>query len=272
MFIAPTAFIVISNTYFRYHYYMYAFPTVIMLIEMIDGKDKIVEHIKEKKFPYLLSIVALVVCSYLLLMNFNEKYSIISSAILLCVFVSYIFLFLYGRVTLKHLIITFLSLPTLWYISYCSIISPRVHNNIESEKMYRTLNKETLDQLEISPSSKILYLDDGGTPYVLGNESVCRYLYPLPIERPTPKEKQLKCYFNTLNDCINYKGEWIFYAEEWMEECMYNNPQIAQKLENEYYDTGLKLYCISCPPLHLGKKEIASFVYAGGISIYKKNQ
>lgn len=83
--------------------------------------------------------------------------------------------------------------------------------------LFRKQIADDIGQQINSKDEEILFLTEGGINYFLPNPSYSKYFYPLPLQRVAlnPQLKETEVYQQTLNDFLNYQGEYIVWQPDW---------------------------------------------------------
>lgn len=226
----PALFIVVSNKYFPYHFYIFAFSAVMEIIIWNNNRTFEVS-VRVERLALLSVIITIISCSldgYLLT---------ISEKCYFALFCSLMFALIVAIVVDKNnlckiIFKIIMGLGIASYILFISITSSNVKTYISLlEKAYSqdTWVKDFIGENEM------LYLDDGAGAYIIGAKSYLKYFFPLPVQRidDASKYSDIKCRKETLEKIHSYNGQYISVYDSWFFDSN-RNLDIKQKIENEY--------------------------------------
>lgn len=138
-----------------------------------------------------------------------------------------------------------------FYIINFSIFSSTTQKYIEKNKEAYDITGQELERVNFCFEEEMLYLDDGGGAYMLGNRSYLQYFFPLPLQRLSD-ESTLKCYVDSKEAVLNYTGKYISLYEPWF--FVKGNQDIKEKIDQEYNKIGA--YTVFSPPHSFGEDDI----------------
>ena len=133
-----------------------------------------------------------------------------------------------------------------WYAVLFSVLSHNSQVFIQLDKEAYANNQVFLESIDFDPSATVLYLDDGGGAYTLGNPSALKYFFPLPLNR-LHDESSMPCHVESLEKTLSYDGKYISVYDLWFfGQWRWRYENIQQKMENEYELLGS--YDVFYPP------------------------
>lgn len=230
----PAIIIILANTYFPYHFFLFVFSGVIEMLLFDWTRYKAANKKKDLLFFVLILTMGFGVIKIADWPYSKWHYILLCGIFVLFVFVNAIFnkkLFFEINILMPILI------GATIYVSYVSVFSDNFMGNIKcNKKMYET-NKEIL--AEINDSEMVMYLDDGFGAYMITNKSYLEEHYPLPIQRiyEESEHENLECHIRTLEKALAYDGKYISVYEKWI---FGENKNIAlqKKISEEYEEIG----------------------------------
>ncbi len=269
LFIAPLLFIIISNLYHRYHYYLFAFPYLIVLTDEIISEKK--SEINVNKYDLIVQIFTLlivVLASFIVIENYTD-HNFKLSLLFLITNLILVFIFYYLRkINFITVTTSFLAIPLLCYLCFISFESIFFKRCIQWETKARMNNKKVIANLGLNKEESVMYLDPGRMAYFVGNPSYSRYVFPAPLQRKNENIKHLNSYKKSLKEFQHYRGKYITVEDWWMKLSPINDI-IYKKIETEYYPIAIKLqYSPIIEVYDTGIKD--SNIHNGWVTIYKR--
>jgi hypothetical protein len=186
LWLVPTLFVVISDRYFSYHFFVYLFPAVIEIGDLLLHRSR-------------------------------ARDIIFTSAAVLA---------------------------AGWYAVFFSLPAPNMQAFIQKDLQVQQETAAFLDSVGFDRSETVLYLDDGGGAYVLGNPSYLKHFFPLPLQRLLETTKK-PIRQETLEKVLAYEGKYITLQPYWFYS-VNGYPEIREKMEREYTSVGQ--FAVFSPP------------------------
>lgn len=235
LWIVPALFVVLSNKYFPYHYYMFSFPAVFEIYLYTEKNEEKTEW----KWIAGCIVVSIVVTMIVGIIWDKVSQSIqvgIPFLIALCL-VCILIISIKGKTPIgKYAASMVIMLACFVYVMFISGFS-RNFSTIVSlrDRVYK--NNEFTKSTDFKES--VLYLDDGTGAYTLGVKSYLKYFFPLPVQRiaDDAEYSDLPCRVDSMEKIESYGGEYVTVYEKWIFE-KGKNENIRRKLEDEYEKTG----------------------------------
>ena len=186
LWLVPTLFIVISDRYFSYHFFVYLFPAIIEIGDLLLHRSRV-------------------------------RDIVFSAAAVLA---------------------------AGWYAVFFSLPAPNMQAFIQKDQQVEQETAAFLDSVSFDRSETVLYLDDGGGAYVLGNPSYLKHFFPLPLQRLLETTKK-PIRQETLEKVLAYEGKYITLQPYWFYS-VNGYPEIREKMEREYTSVGQ--FAVFSPP------------------------
>jgi membrane protein len=221
--------LVVSNTYFPYHYFLLMLPGVLSILLFWR------ESRQSSVFVLLSSAGAFVVTvgCWLLKDGLRQTELINDSTVLLvCLHLILFAALLYGTVKFRLAQKSFLALTLMvclfFWMNYASVIAPYYRNIRAIEKQTVRMNQTIFP--EDMGAEPVLFLDAGYTAFYTDAPSYSRYFFNLPLQR-SQKEDRWECQEEQYELLMKYSGKYVVYSD-WLGLNKY--PELKAKLENEY--------------------------------------
>lgn len=209
-FAFPFFYVVISNCFFVYHYYLFAFPAIVCVVYYWNSTSLSLKKRDAVCISFAVLLALATNCwSYLLPLG---------PKVLICItlFLFGLFIFWGNKgVSRMSLICSLLFV----YLTNSSAVSA---STIRAEKEYQNVLADTrFDGQRVGSllsGKDVLFLEGGCAGYLIPNKSYLRYFYPLPIQRIDEESSGFvnTDTFQTIKQQIrNYQGDYIIIDEGW---------------------------------------------------------
>ncbi len=221
--------IVVSNTYFPYHYFLLMLPGAVCTL-LFFAKRKC-------RAAYVLFCAGAAFCGTAVcwaLKKGLQQFSVINHSTVLLVgwhlfvFFAAVYAVRRFRGAQTCLLALLLTVTLFFWMNYSSFVAPYYRNICAAERQATTVNSEAVPQ-DIG-DDKVLYLDAGVGAFYMGAPSYSRYFFNLPMQRFKAGDTWV-CQQEQYALLMQYTGKYIVYSD-WFGIEKY--PQLQQKLETEY--------------------------------------
>lgn len=233
----PAMFVLLSNKYPLYHYFVFLFPGIIELLLMEKDVREMCGSRRFRVGAYL--VFFLIFLSFLLLPClglFNESFrslGILAVCILTAAAAAGGLLGFEKGVRGCCLAAVFIA--GVIYLNYISVFSVNCQDYIRLDKLAYETDEEVISSVR---SEEMLYLDYGIGAYLFGARSHLKYYYPLPLERLTEESEysRMECYVESREGALQYDGTYVSVCSDWF-FAKGKNEAIREKLDAEYVKT-----------------------------------
>ena len=221
--------IIVSNTYFPYHYFLLMLPGIVSILLFSL-------EIRQCSPGILLcagvAFAATLFCR--LMLDGLEQFGIINRSTVLLVLLHLILLAVLigaaGRnpALKKALGALTLTVSLFFWMNYASFIAPYFRNITAIERESVAINSQAFP--EDFADEPVLFLDCGYAAFYADAPSYSRYFFNLPMQRWQPGD-DWACQEEEYEKLMRYTGKYIVYSD-WFGIDKY--PELKAKLENEY--------------------------------------
>lgn len=229
--IIPSDIIIVSNTYFIYHYFLLVFPGIICVFVFLKYIDTEINSF----IIFIggcIAFVTTVVCWKLKngydqtgIINYSSLMMVILHLFLITLVVFGISSFIKYQSFVYCLV---LSVCLFFWMNYSSIISPKYRNMKKLDEYSMEICKNVFP--EDFCEKPVLFLDGGAAPFYIDAQSYSRYFFNLPLQR-WHEGKRWEIQEKEYKLIMNYTGKYILYSN-WIGIEKY--PGLKKKIENEY--------------------------------------
>ena len=227
----PLDIIIVSNTYFIYHYFLLVFPGIISVFAFL-------EYINTEINSLIIFIggciafITTIVCWKLKngyaqtgIINYSSLMMVILHLILITLAVYCISSFIKYQFFVCCLVF---SVCLFLWMNYYSVISPKYRNMKELDKYSMEICEDVFP--EDFCEKPVLFLDGGAAPFYIDAQSYSKYFFNLPLQR-WQEGKKWEIQEQEYELVMNYTGKYILYSN-WIGIEKY--PELKQKIDNEY--------------------------------------
>lgn len=241
LYFMPAFFVILSNKFFPYHYFVFAFSSVIEILLYYQISIEANSFISTNPKHALCILIAFVLSVVLSLFGvvFETESPLIYILVIFVLYLLAVFFAIFSfdkAYKVKPVLLTASFMFSIFiYAMFISVFS-------KNYKAYISLTKKAYDANqkfnEIDFGDPVLFLDDGTGAYVTGAPSYLKYYYPLPIQRisENSQHSDLASRVEALRQIDDYTGEYICVYESWI-FMNANNQSIKDKIANEYEKT-----------------------------------
>lgn len=230
----PMAYVVLSNCYFVYHYYLFAYISIIAFCYLLSVNSySTISGLRLFVLVLITSIIAFLVNPIIYKVEISGK-------LLVCIIILSTLLSAHRMMRHYSMYIIFCMTTFSYWINSSSLSA----SNIRAVCEYEKLLKENPNYGHKLGKDPILYLDSGGASFYLTNKSYLRYTYPLPIQRTDETCSNFvenDTYKVTRNNISQYKYDYLLLDKKWF--FSYRHDWISSFIEHNYS----KEYELNCP-------------------------
>lgn len=245
----PVIYIILSNCFFAYHYYLLVLPSLLVVFCYLDG---IANRVDRKT---MLLIGGTIVLS--MLCNNPICYGYISPIRIIAILLIFLFLQIWPRMRTIYVPLV-MSISLFVYINALSYLSYSVQlgwQHIKDDEKDNALNGHITGGA--LGDDQILFLDAGLGAYHLANKSELRQCYPLIIQRSYDGD-QLSLtdfYKETESRILSYTGQYIVLDRNWFFKGGHSN--IKQFIDDNYAQSSIVIKH-TCFPFSIYFSELES--------------
>lgn len=237
LWIVSVDLIIVSNTYFPYHYFLLVIPSAVSICLFLkDNRQNII-------FVIICAVVAFfftLICR--LALDGVKQIGIINYSTVLLVAVHFVIAAFiisgvgdFKRARSGFVALLFTACMFFW-MNYCSFIAPYFRNIKAAENMSATMNRTAFPN-DIG-DEEVLYLDAGTAAFYIDAPSYSRYFFNLPMQR-WKSGKDWEAQKEEYEKLMNYSGKYIIYSG-WFNLDKY--PDLKKKIDTEYEKLPYELY------------------------------
>lgn len=240
--IIPSDIIIVSNTYFIYHYFLLVFPGIISVFAFLKYINKGI-NFYIIFIGVCISFISTAAC-WKMKNGYNQTGIINYSSLMIAIL--HLFLITLAAYCINKFIkyqsfvcCLVLSVCLFLWMNYSSVISPKYRNMKELDKYSMKICEDAFP--EDFCEKPVLFLDGGTTPFYIDAQSYSRYFFNLPLQR-WQEGKKWEIQKQEYELIMNYTGKYILYSN-WFGIEKY--PELKQKIDKEYEKipySGLFLY------------------------------
>lgn len=232
LWLMPAVFIILSNQYFPYHFFMFTFPAIFELY--LNYK----KHMTFNDFKWNWVTVGILISIFFTLAlrlvwtKVPKGIQYVAPFVILALVIVLLGAFLKGRGVRRYASTAAVVLACFLYMMFFSVFSMNCFTAVQVAKASYAKNA-FVNQIDFS--DPVLYLDDGTGAYILGAKSYLKYFFPLPVQRISEDSeyKNRACRLDSLEQIEEYTGEYVTVYEKWMFSNG-RNEKIKEKIENDY--------------------------------------
>lgn len=273
VWIMPIDIIILGNKYFKYHYFLLVFCSIVSII-LVKDYFSFNLLLKEHFYAFIAAIIlstCLYGISWLKLNGLNQigiyNVAIYRLAVYHVLGFGCVFIWFKKNKWLTTLTIFVCSAFTFFtWLNFYSYFTPFHMNQREISFVAEEYRKENLySKLELDDSS-VLYLDNGLSQLYVGASSYSRYQHNLPLREWDHNKGNWDCQQSEYKKIMEYQGKYII-TNEWLNISKY--PEIQKYVEENYeIITDFSIPYSSADPFGLRDPNIYS--QTGNYSVYQR--
>ena len=212
----PALYVLLSNCFFVYHYTLFIFPLLGMLLFVFKDCSLLMDLSKISHLKMALGFVFVGLFYILQFIPLNLKSQNGFWIVLSLVFMLLLLLKKWNELV----VIVFLACALGVYLSNSSLISSYIQKANSFFDNYEKNNSLHLDVGKTNDfnNGSVLYLDGGVGLYYCRKPSYLRYFYPLPIQRIDENESNFvksATFVETKSKILNYQGLFLTLDSAW---------------------------------------------------------
>lgn len=222
--------IIVSNTYFIYHYFLLVIPAIAATVLFFKHTDRCILQVSA---ACLLSLGAVTGFNILLGPDYEIGAINNSTALLVCLhlIVAAIVIFTIGKYKKTTAFLSFATLTVCFFLwaNFLTALAP-YYKNLRTFNKYSYISSVRDIPADIG-EDEVLFLDSGAAPFYIDAPSYSRYFFNLPLQRWT-KQDEWEWKDSEYEKVLAFDGKYVVMDYGWMK--MDNLPELKQKLESEY--------------------------------------
>lgn len=222
--------IIVSNTYFIYHYFLLALPAIIGTIMYFKHIERSILQVTLAGFAALSAVTV-----FNVLLGPDYKITAInnSTVLLVCLhlFAAALVIFTIGKYKKTGAFFSFVALTVCFFLwsNFLSALAP-YYKNLRTIDEFSYISS-TRDIPKDIGEGEVLFLDSGAAAFYIDAPSYSRYFFNLPLQRWTTQDKW-EWKDTEYQKALAFDGKYVVVDYGWMN--MNNLPELNQKLNSEY--------------------------------------
>ena len=227
----PTAFIVLSNKYFAYHFTMLLFPALVELMLLLKRHGLPVRRALRCLMLAVFVSLVLVASSFIVDITYSPRMNRIVAVLGAMVIMAAVILAIWRKYAQTAISVSFVITSAVFF-TYNSVIAPTFWEARHIAQEAYCLNAN----LQVDTAARCLYLDSGDGARVLALKSVLPEFYPLPLQRigEDSPYARMESRVRDKELALHYTGRYVSVAEPWF-FAEGHNKDIRDYIDNNYH-------------------------------------